>query len=248
MILDIYKDAIEYSFQDKKGLIKFGVFYLFNILILPIFLELGYSYRVTKIAVHGMINGGEKFPDLNDVISMFVDGIKVFFVKFLYLLIPTAIFLVLTYISMINGMFSSYIGGIIAIIGILIFIVSGVICFILSDLSIAHMAAGDETLSSALDIKRIWEISKSIGWLKLVGFYIGLFIITSAIILIFAFIIGSIYGMFSVSSGVLGINMGVMGGLNTILLIIVCLILILFIYPLLTIFQARSIGLIYNLQ
>lgn len=53
MILDIYKDALEYSFQDGKRLVKLGIICLFNFLVLPIFLELGYSYRVTKVAVKG---------------------------------------------------------------------------------------------------------------------------------------------------------------------------------------------------
>ena len=37
MILDIYKDSLEYSAKDWKTLVKLGVIALFSILLIPIF-------------------------------------------------------------------------------------------------------------------------------------------------------------------------------------------------------------------
>ena len=55
MILDIYKDSLEYSAKDLKTLLILGVTYFLSFLLLPMFLIYGYSYRVTKISVEGMI-------------------------------------------------------------------------------------------------------------------------------------------------------------------------------------------------
>ena len=55
MILDIYKDSLEYSAKDLKTLLILGVTYFLSFLLLPLFLIYGYSYRVTKISVEGMI-------------------------------------------------------------------------------------------------------------------------------------------------------------------------------------------------
>ena len=57
MILDIYKDALEYSAKDWKTLVILGVICLFSFLFLPAFLITGFNYRVINTAVHGIING-----------------------------------------------------------------------------------------------------------------------------------------------------------------------------------------------
>ena len=88
MILDIYKDALEYSAQDWIKLVILGVICLFSFLLLPIFLITGYNYRVINNAVHGIINGRDPLPDFDDLISMFVDGVKLVIVQILYLLVP----------------------------------------------------------------------------------------------------------------------------------------------------------------
>ena len=46
MILDIYKDAFEYSAKDWKTLIILGILCLFSFLLIPAFLITGYNYRV----------------------------------------------------------------------------------------------------------------------------------------------------------------------------------------------------------
>ncbi|MBQ2353471.1 MAG: DUF4013 domain-containing protein, partial [Methanobrevibacter sp.] len=94
MILDIYKDAMEYSAKDWKTLVILGVICLFSFLLLPAFLITGYNYRVINTAVHGVINGRDPLPDFEDLISMFVDGVKFVIVQILYLLVPAIIFLI----------------------------------------------------------------------------------------------------------------------------------------------------------
>lgn len=242
MILDIYKDALEYSFQDGKRLVKLGIICLFNFLVLPIFLELGYSYRVTKVAVKGMINGEDALPNFDDAISMFIDGLKVFVVKFVYMIVPIIIFAVLTYVG---GVVGGTAGSVITFIAAVIGIVLGIICYILSDLGICHMANLDEALSTAFDVKALREVADSIGWLRLIGFYIGLIIIM--LVVIVAIVLFLIFGILGISASVLTAGAGIAGIaiLGSIVMIAVfCFIVI----PFLTIFEARSIGLVYNLK
>ena len=94
MILDIYKDALEYSAKDWKTLVILGVICFFSFLLLPVFLITGYNYRVINNAVHGVINGRDPLPGFEDLISMFVDGVKFVIVQILYLLVPAIIFLI----------------------------------------------------------------------------------------------------------------------------------------------------------
>ena len=93
MILDIYKDAFEYSAQDWKTLLILGVICLFSVLLLPIFLITGYNYRVINNAVHGVINGRDPLPKFDEIVNMFVDGIKVAIVQIAYVIVPVIIFL-----------------------------------------------------------------------------------------------------------------------------------------------------------
>lgn len=244
MILDIYKDAMEYSVQDGKRLIKLGIICLFNFLILPIFLQLGYSYRVTKVAVKGMINGDDALPDFSDAISMFIDGLKIFVVKFVYIIVPIIIFAVFMWAGRAVG---GSAGGIITGIGVILTVVIGVAAYILSDLAICHMAAEDEALSTAFDIKSLRAIAKSIGWLRLIGFYIGLLLIMLIITLLVVLVLVILFTIFGIFGSALAGGAGLVGVLGVgfiVMFAIFCFI----VGPFLSIFEARSIGLVYNLK
>lgn len=244
MILDIYKDAMEYSVQDGKRLIKLGIICLFNFLILPIFLQLGYSYRVTKVAVKGMINGDDALPDFSDAISMFIDGLKIFVVKFVYIIVPIIIFAVFMWAGRAVG---GSAGGIITGIGVILTVVIGVVAYILSDLAVCHMAAEDEALSTAFDIKSLSAIAKSIGWLRLIGFYIGLLLIMLVITLVVILVLVILFTIFGVFGSALAGGAGLVGVLGVgfiVMFAIFCFI----VGPFLSIFEARSIGLVYNLK
>lgn len=246
MILDIYKDSIEYGIQDGKELIKLGIICLFNFLILPIFLELGYSFRVIKVAVNGMINGEDLLPDFNDAISMFVDGLKVFVVKFLYNLIPMILLLIFIVIMGVMSKFNLAGSVVIFIIGLIISFVSFIFCYIISDLAVAHMAVTDESISSALSIEELFNISKSIGWLRLIGFYLGLFLIIGVILVVIGFILSVIFAVFGMSLSI--INVGLGAGVSVVAAFVIFIVFSVIVGPFLTIFKSRSIGLIYNLQ
>ena len=69
MILDIYKDSLEYSAKDWKTLVILGIFALFHFLLIPAFLITGYNYRVINTAVHGIINGRDPLPGFDDIIE-----------------------------------------------------------------------------------------------------------------------------------------------------------------------------------
>ena len=99
MILDIYKDSLEYSAKDWKTLVILGVIALFSFLLLPLFLLSGYNYRVVNTAVHGIINGRDPLPDFDDFVGMFVDGVKVVIVQVVYIIVPIAIFFIFAAIS-----------------------------------------------------------------------------------------------------------------------------------------------------
>lgn len=244
MILDIYKDAMEYSVQDGKRLIKLGIICLFNFLILPIFLQLGYSYRVTKVAVKGMINGDDALPDFSDAISMFIDGLKIFVVKFVYIIVPIIIFAIFMWAGRAVG---GSAGGIITGIGVILTVVIGVAAYILSDLAICHMAAEDEALSTAFDIKSLRAIAKSIGWLRLIGFYIGLLLIMLIITLLVVLVLVILFTIFGIFGSALAGGAGLAGVLGVgfiVMFAIFCFI----VGPFLSIFEARSIGLVYNLK
>ena len=244
MILDIYKDAMEYSVQDGKRLIKLGIICLFNFLILPIFLQLGYSYRVTKVAVKGMINGDDALPDFSDAISMFIDGLKIFVVKFVYIIVPIIIFAVFMWAGRAVG---GSAGGIITGIGVILTVVIGVAAYILSDLAVCHMAAEDEALSTAFDIKSLRAIAKSIGWLRLIGFYIGLLLIMLVITLVVILVLVILFTIFGIFGSALAGGAGLVGVLGVgfiVMFAIFCFI----VGPFLSIFEARSIGLVYNLK
>lgn len=244
MILDIYKDAMEYSVQDGKRLIKLGIICLFNFLILPIFLQLGYSYRVTKVAVKGMINGDDALPDFSDAISMFIDGLKIFVVKFVYIIVPIIIFAVFMWAGRAVG---GSAGGIITGIGVILTVVIGVVAYILSDLAVCHMAAEDEALSTAFDIKSLRAIAKSIGWLRLIGFYIGLLLIMLIITLVVILVLVILFTIFGIFGSALAGGAGLVGVLGVgfiVMFAIFCFI----VGPFLSIFEARSIGLVYNLK
>jgi hypothetical protein len=244
MILDIYKDSLEYSLQDGKTLLKLGLMMLFSFLVVPIFLVLGYSYRVLDTATHGMINGDEKLPPFDDLISMFVDGLKVFLVKFVYLIIPILIFALFSLVSGGLSGLNKGVGNGIMTIGIIISIILAIILYFLSIMAVANMVAENGSIKDAFNFKGIFQIITNIGWLRYVGFYLGLIII----MIVISAVIGFIITMAWILLGVIGQFISTFGaGIGFIIgLIIALLVYLFFVTPYLTIFENRAVGLIYE--
>ena len=242
MILDIYKDSLEYSAKDWKTLIILGVICLFSFLLLPVFLITGYNYRIINTAVHGIINGRDPLPDFSDVIDMFVDGVKVVIVQIVYLIVPAIIFLIFAVIaSQLSGVASSAV----MLIGGLITFVALIVACLMSQMALCHMAYNDGAFTKAFAISEIKNVIDEIGWFNCIATYVGLIIITLVLSVVVTAIIGLIFTAFGISGAVLGANpMGifVLGAF------INSLITLFIVGPYLSIFNARSIGLLYTMQ
>lgn len=242
MILDIYKDALEYSAKDWKTLVILGVICLFSFLLLPVFLIAGYNYRVVNTAVHGIINGRDPLPGFDDLIDMFVDGVKVVIVQILYLLVPAIIFIIFAAIAgSLTGMASSAI----MIIGCLITFVVFVVCELMIQMGICHMAHNEGAFSKAFAVSEIKNVIDEIGWFECIATYLGLIIITLVISFVVAAIIGIIFTAFGMSSAVLGVNPS---GIFVLGALINSAVTMFFVGPYLSIFNSRSIGLLYTMQ
>ena len=242
MILDIYKDSLEYSAKDWKTLVKLGVICLFSFLLLPAFLITGYNYRVINNAVHGVINGRDPLPDFDDLVSMFVDGVKFVIVQIAYLLVPVIIFVVFALIALqTTGVAASAI----MIIGCIITFVAFVVCELMVNMGLCHMAYNDGAFSKAFAITEIKEVIDEIGWFECIATFLGLVIITSVISFVVSAIIGIIFSAFGFSGALLGIDPT---GIFIFGAIINSAITLFIVGPYLSIFNSRSIGLLYTMQ
>ncbi|WP_407415579.1 DUF4013 domain-containing protein [Methanobrevibacter sp.] len=242
MILDIYKDSLEYSAKDWKKLVILGVICLFSFLLLPVFLITGYNYRVINTAVHGIINGRDPLPEFDDVIDMFVDGVKVVIVQIAYLLVPGIIFLIFVFIANAVGGFAA---TVIMVIGCLITFVLVVVACLMSQMALCHMAYNEGAFSKAFAISEIREVIDEIGWFNCIATYIGLIIITIAIAVVVTAIIYGIFTVFGVSGAILGVDPS---GVFIVGALINSLVTMFFVGPYLSIFNSRSIGLLYTMQ
>ena len=242
MILDIYKDSLEYSAKDWKTLVILGVICFFSFLLLPAFLITGYNYRVINTAVHGVINGRDPLPDFEDLISMFVDGVKFVIVQILYLLVPAIIFLIF---ALVAGQTNGVAASAIMIIGCIITFVAFVVSEMMAQMGICHMAYNDGAFSKAFAISEIKEVIDEIGWFECIATFLGLIIITFVILFVVSAIIGIIFTAFGLSTAILGINPSSIFILGALINILITMFLV---GPYVSIFNSRSIGLLYTMQ
>lgn len=240
MILEIYKDAFGYALKDGSTLLKLGVLSLFSFLIIPFIFLLGYEYRIIKTATEGMINGNETLPEFNNYTTMFKDGLKVLAVSIIYVLISVVIFLLLFFIGLTTNMES------IIVLAFIALIILTIISLIFSALAVTHMAANNGSINAAFHIRELKDIMQSIGVLKLVGSYFGIFLISAVIsfvVYVFVFAVVGILG-FAVSYVYVDIVPAFIWDLSIIADLVVALV----VWPYLNIFSCRSYGLIYNLR
>ncbi len=242
MILDIYKDALEYSAKDWKTLVILGIICLFSFLLLPAFLITGYNYRVINTAVHGIINGRDPMPDFENLIDMFVDGVKVVIVQIAYMIVPFIIFMIFALIaSNITGIASSAV----MLIGCLITFVVFIVACLMEQMGLCHMAYNEGAFSKAFALSEIKEVIDEIGWFECLITYIGLVIITVVIALVVTALIYGIFTAFGISGAILGADPS---GIFVLGMIINALVTMFIVGPYLSIFNSRSIGLLYTMQ
>lgn len=244
MILDIYKDSLEYSAKDLKTLLILGVTYFLSFLLLPVFLTYGYSYRVTKISVEGMINGNDPLPEFDNVIDMFVDGIKVVLVYLIYLLVPFVVFMLF---ALVSGAIGGYGESALMAIGTVVTVVAILFAYLMSMFGVAHMASNGDSLSKAFAVKEIVEIIKSVGVAKSLATYIGLIIIAVALYAIVFLLILFVFGFFGIFTGTLGFDMAA-GGIFITGFLVSYFVMLFIVGPFNMILQSRVSGLLYNLH
>ncbi|MBC7101391.1 DUF4013 domain-containing protein [Methanothermobacter tenebrarum] len=198
---EIISDAIKYPASDWKKLIILGVFYLLGFLIIPTFFAIGYVFRALKATIAGF----DELPEFDEWGGMFVDGLKVFVVGLVYMIIPLIIIGVGVFTSLEKllsspGAFTPY-GNVIVtdltllqaglgiiIIGIIVAIIFG----LLLTIAIAHMAYNDSEFGAAFRFREILDVISEIGWGKYILWYLAVIIVSCVILFIGSLILGSI--------------------------------------------------------
>ncbi len=187
---EIVNDAIRYPSSDWKKVIILGLLFLISFLIIPIFLATGYGFRALKASIAGF----DELPEFDEWGEMFVDGLKVFVVHIVYMIVPTIIIFAgvfgsFTMVSPDTGMitnptaFTGLLGGTV-IIGVILAIILGLI----ETIAIAHMAYNDSELGAAFRFGEILDVISQIGWVDYIIWYIVVGIIAAVIGFIGSFI------------------------------------------------------------
>jgi len=165
MILDILYDSLKYSFSNPKNILKLGLFELFSIFFIPSFFVSGYQYKIIKHSLNLMIHENTQMVELNGFKELFINGIKLYFVKLVYLIIPVSLMILLR-LDIIQGL--SYLA---------LFTLLFVVMYCYSYVAIAHMIRHD-SVRKAFNLKEITNIIlNGIGIRVLVGLLIGFIII-----------------------------------------------------------------------
>jgi len=184
---EIVNDAIRYPSSDWKKVIILGVLMIASVVILPIFLVMGYGFRALKASIAGF----DELPEFDEWGEMFVDGLKVFVVQIAYMIVPLIIIFAgtfgsLTMVSPDTGVITNPtaftgLGGTV-IIGVILAIILGLI----EAIAIAHMAYNDSELGAAFRFGEILDVISQIGWIDYIIWYIVIGLIAAVI----AFIAG----------------------------------------------------------
>lgn len=80
----IASDASKYPLSNFNRILILGILTILSSLIIPGFLVLGYLFKILK----STMEGSSELPIFDEWIQMFVDGLKVFVVLFIYSLVP----------------------------------------------------------------------------------------------------------------------------------------------------------------
>jgi len=237
MILDILKDSIEYSAQSWKTVFKVGFLIFIIFLFFPIFFVGGYSYRITHIALNGMINGEDPLPEFKNWKKMFIEGIKVFIVKFIYLL-PVSIIIILGLIFKINFM-----------VLIITSLFTGIILYFFSIMGVVHMVKNKGNLRAAFKVKELFSIIQSIGWNQYIGFYLGFLAVIIGLLSVALLLSGMIFWICYLIIQAFILDKLFYGNLVLATGSTIFGIIFVFLFmPYFTIFESRAVGLIYNMQ
>jgi hypothetical protein len=227
---DVISDSMRYPSSNWTKVIILGVLFLISFLIVPLFLALGYLFRVIKAS----LAGSEELPEFEEWGEMLIDGIKIFLVNIIYTLpaLIISIFLFVTlwssiwsmsYLSQISGsaspdIFYSIFGGTF-LLGIIVAGIYMLVIYPIIAVALGNMAYYDGEFGSAFRLSEIIAIISDIGWVDLIIWYV--------VVLIVAMVITFI------------------GGIIGIIPILGWIILIFIVYPYIYLFYGRSIAWLY---
>ncbi|PKL66851.1 MAG: hypothetical protein CVV28_09030 [Methanobacteriales archaeon HGW-Methanobacteriales-1] len=220
---EIISDSIKYPTSDWKKILILGFMFLISFLIVPIFLVMGYGFRALKAS----IAGSDELPEYDEWGEMFVDGLKVFVVEFVYFLIPALIIIIgswAAFAAMFAGASTGTVTDPTAFIGIIsgTVLIGGIIAIILglvATIALANMAYNDSELGAAFRFGEIMNIISQIGWVDYIIWYVVIIIISMII--------------------------GIISGIVQIIPIIGTLVAILVIVPYAQLFFYRALALLY---
>ena len=187
-IKGILHDALRYPSTSWKNVLILGIITVFTVmagltvtagirnyalfkLLLIIgfligFLVYGYLFRIMKSS----FAGSAELPEFNFLSEMYLDGIKVFIINFIY---------------MIPSSFISF-GVVLLHIGILKFIADlyMIIAIPVILMALTNAATNNDKFSAAFKFREIFNKMRDIGWLNIIKWYIA----TGILLLIIAFI------------------------------------------------------------
>jgi hypothetical protein len=189
-----------------------------SILIVPVFLLIGYLFRIIKATLAGL----DELPEFDEIGEMFVDGLKVFVVGIVYSIPVIIISLIITAItgsssSATLSLNPAMIWGLVLVY--IVYIIVAVIVGLIEVIAIANMAYYDGDLGAAFSFSEILDRIAKIGW--------GKYIITYIVIAIVAFI-------------------GFIIGLLTLFILVGIILLPLVIAPFIYMFGVRAIALLFT--
>lgn len=189
---EIISDSIKYPTSNWGKVLILGVILIASILIVPVFLLIGYLFRVIKATLAGL----DELPEFDEIGDMFVDGLKVFVVGIVYSIPVIIISLIITAITGSSstaaiGLSPAMIGAFVIVY--IIYIIVAVIVGLIEVMAIVNMAYYDGDLGAAFSFSEILDRIAKIGW--------GKYILTYIVIAIVAFI-GFLIGFLTLFIGV----------------------------------------------
>ena len=245
---DVVSDALRYPLSDWTKILMLGIILVIasiasisrtlmadSVLISVLgiigfivgLLGYGYFFRIIKSSLAGI----SELPSFDDLVTMFIDGIKVAIVGLIYA-IP-AIILILIFaasiiISLISNPSAVAVGALIgAGIGIILAMLYMLVITPIIAIAVAHMAHNDGEFGAAFRFSEILDKIGSIGWGDLIIWYI---------------VIGIIYIVLATIGGIITGLFGLIHPVVTLLL------MSLIVTPYLQMYIARSVALIYSSQ
>jgi hypothetical protein len=214
---EIISDSIKYPTSNWGKVLILGVIMIASFLIVPIFLLIGYLFRIIKATLAGL----DELPEFDEIGEMFVDGLKVFVVGIVYSIPVIIISLIL---SALTGSSSSATLSLnpamiwAFVLVYIIYIIVAVIVGLIEVIAIANMAYYDGDLGAAFSFSEILDRIATIGW--------GKYIITYIVIALVSFI-------------------GFLIGILTLFILVGFILLPLVIAPFIYMFGARAIALLF---